>query len=265
MPLVTATQVIQDAFGDLNVFQLEETIANGLINTNIQNDALRRLNMMIGEWANQSLTIPATGRFVFPLLTGKGGPTNPYTIGPGGDLNIARPTSQNHVVGAGLLYGTPPFPFELEIPRGVATSEGWQQERIKDLPNTIFTWVYYRPDFSGGFGSIFLWPVPTDLTNSLVLYIDLALGTFPDVTTQFSVPDGYDEALHTNLALKLMRPYGRMNAEQRAALVIDARDTLANIKRSNMKLLDQENDFATIGHDTKRGIYNILTGEGGGT
>jgi len=265
MPLVSATTIIQNALYELNVFQLEETIANGLINTNIQNDCLARLNMLVGEWANESLTIPATGRFKFPLIGGKGGPTNPYTIGPGGDLNIARPTSQNHVVGAGLEYGTPPFPFELEIPRGVATSEGWQQERIKDLPNTIFTWVYYRPDFSGGFGSIFLWPVPTDLTNSLVLYIDLALGTFPDLTTQFSVPDGYDAALFTNLALKLMRSYGRLTADQRMALKEDARDTLATIKRSNYKLLDQENDFATIGHDTKRGIYNILTGEGGGT
>ena len=47
-------------------------------------DAFRRLNAMMGGWMIQPLTIPVTERLVFPLTANKGGPSNPYTIGPGG-------------------------------------------------------------------------------------------------------------------------------------------------------------------------------------
>jgi len=253
MPAVTALQIITDAFADREIFQ-----PGDLIDAASAQDALRRLNLMIGQWANQSLTIPAVSRLgPFPLLANKGSATNPYTIGIGGDLNVPRPTFQNSVVGAGLLYGTPAPPFDLEIPRGVATNSGWALERLKDLPSSIFTYIYYRPDYAGDLGAIFLWPVPTDLTNFLILYVEQAISTFADLTTSYTVPPGYDDALHFNLALRLIG-YGRPTTQDLKDL---AKDSFLVIQRANVKLVDVANDFAAIGGHGSPGVYNIETGE----
>lgn len=252
MPTVTATQVLTDAFRMLNVYQPGDTIAAA-----DSTDALRFLNLMIGQWAQTGLTIPAETRFVAPLVANKGSSTNPYTIGIGGDLNTPKPPNQNSLIDAGLLLNasTPP----VEIDRGVMTNQGYEGTRIKDLTSSLFTDVYYLPTFSNSLGSLYLWPVPTDLTNSLVLYIRAGLSAFADLTTIYSIPDGYDEALYAQLSLRLAIPYGRAVSDDLKTL---ARESFATIKRSNIQLCDLGNDFAGLGLDGgRRGIFNILTGD----
>ena len=262
MPAVTASQVILDAAADLNIFQQGETLSTPGIDANIPVDMLRRLNLMIGGFAQQGDLIPAVARVVAPLLSGKGASTNPYTIGVGGDINTARPPNQNSIVGAGLLFGTPVSPpGPLEVPRAVLTNDMWENLRLKNLPSVLFTDVYYRPDFSGDLGSIFLYPVPTDLANSLVLYIQQGLTTFVDLTTTYYVPPGYDDMLHFNLAMKLAVPYGRPISPD---LREQAETTLANVKRSNASLSDLSNDLAAIGTGrTRQGWYDLIAGTGG--
>lgn len=251
MPALTAQQIITDALADLNIYQTGETIASA-----DAADALRRLNGLIGQWAQSPLTVPAIERFVAPLQSGKGGTTSPYTIGVGGDLATPRPANQASVVGAGLLLNATIPP--VEIRRGLLTDDGWKALRLKDLTSTLFTSVYYRPDTADDLGTIFLWPVPTDLTNSLVLYLAGMLSTFADLTTSYSLPPGYASALHTNLALELAIPYGRaISADLRAW----ALKTLATIKRGNVVLSDLANDFAGLGGQGRGGRYNIQTGE----
>lgn len=254
MPTVTATQVLTDAFTSLNVYQPSETISAA--------DAtlgLRFLNLLIGQWAQQGLTVPATARLVFPLVAGKGTSTNPYTLGPGGDLNGPKPPNQDSLERASLLLmaSTPP----VELPRGLMTNDAYELVPLKDLTSTLFTSVYYAPTFAGGLGSIFLWPVPTDLSNRLVLYLRAPLGAFPDLTTVVSIPDGYDDALYKNLMVSggLARAFGRtIDPDMR----MDALQSLATIKRSNVQLSDLANDFARIGAGPGRGAYNLITGEG---
>ena len=257
MPTVTATQVMTDAFRMLNVYMPGDTIA-----TNDSTDALRFLNLMVGQWAQTGLTIPVVSRSVFTLLANKGSSTNPYTIGTSGDLNTPRPPNQGSIVCAGLLLNASSPP--VEIPRGVMTNDGWANTRIKDLTSTLFTNVYYRPDFAGNpiLGSLFLWPVPTDLTNRLILYIRAPLGTFADLTTVYSIPDGYDEALYAQLMLRLAIPFGRTLSDDQKEL---ARESFATLKRSNVQVSDLANDFAVIGHRGGRSShgYNIQTGDGG--
>src|SRR5216684_1277668 len=141
MPTVTATQVMTDAWEALNVFQPGDTIP-----AVDMTKGLRLLDLMIGQWAQTGLTIPAEIRNVFPLVGGKGSNTNPYTIGAGGDLNMTKPPNQNSVTGAGLLLNgsTPP----VEIQRGVMTNDGYDRQRIKDLQSTLFTNVFYLPTFA---------------------------------------------------------------------------------------------------------------------
>src|SRR5271154_738646 len=247
MPTVTGLSVVTAAFEELEVFQPGQSIPPADTTS-----ALARLNRMISGWAQLQFTIPAIARFVFPLVSGKGGTANPYSIGLGGDLNIAKPANQAAITSVGCLLNasTPP----VEIPRGMMTDDGWANTRIKDLTNSLFTLLYYNPTFTvAGLGTVQLWPVPLDATNSLVLYVQQALVAFADLVTVYQVPDGVEDALVYGLAKKLAKPWGST-----VDLTAEAMNALKIVKGSNLRLLDLPNDCVT---ENPRGGYNINTGQ----
>lgn len=246
----TALGVITAAFQELNCFLPSESIPSADANS-----ALGYLNRMMSSWRQQSLTIPSVAREVFTLTANKGGPSNPYTIGTGGDLNTQKPPSQSNITGAGLnLNSSSPV---VEIPRAVLTDDAWANVRVKELTSTLFTSVYYNPTFSTGLGTVNLWPVPTTSDNSLVLYLQKALIDFADLsTTTYTFPDGYEDALVYNLARRIAKPFG---APLEGDLLDKAVSSLRVIKRSNLKLCDLANDFA----GDRQARYNIVSGTGG--
>lgn len=322
MSFVAAQTLIKRMFQVLEVFQPGEAIpADDAI------DALAALNMMLGSWSVQPLTMPSITRNVFSLTDDVG----VYTIGPGGDFDTVRPIA---VTGAGLLLnssntpasvtsltrsgatvtatmpshgaatgqnvtirgaspaayngtfpitvtgvntftylfsGSPTSPatgtitaaFEsedddvTEVPRAVITDAAWQAIRVKALRSAQFTDVYYNPTFSGGLGTIHLWPIPNVETNALVLYLQQQIAAFANLTTQYYLPPGCDEAIVYNLARRQARPYGKPLNED---IVDMARMSLATFKRSNVKLVDLSTDPA-LTHDPS-GYYNIVSGTG---
>jgi hypothetical protein len=320
MALVSAQTLIKRMFGKLEVFSPGESIP-----APDASDALADLNMMMGSWALQPLTMPVIAREVFSLTSNLG----VYTIGPGGDFDTVRP---NALTGAGLLLnsqGTPAavvsltrsgsvvtvtmtshggsdgqnvtirgaspavfngtFPITVtgantftylfygsatspatgtitaafesdgnsvsEVPRAVITDDAWQAIRIKTLTSAQFTDVYYNPTFAGGLGTINLWPIPNVETNSLVLYSRQQISQFPNLTTQFQLPNGCDEAIVYNLALRRAPDYGKVPS---AVVVAMAAQSLATFKRGNVKMADLPTDPALTSDPS--GYYNILTG-----
>lgn len=204
---------------------------------------------MTGTLAIQPQTIPVIGREVFPLVAFKGGPSTPYTIGgTGGDFNTSRP---NELEGAGLLM--PGSPNPVEIPRAVITDDGWEAIQIKDLQSSLFTGVYYNAAFP--LGTINLWPVPNTTLNSLVLYRKEQLGQFTSLTAVYNVPNGYDEMLEYNLAVRLAGPY-RMPLPPYVQQM--ATETLGQVKRANYRITDVAVDPALARQ--RRYGYNINTG-----
>lgn len=227
-----ALDLITDAFYELNVFMPGESIPN--------RDAqfgLRALNGMIGSWATQPLTIPATARYVLDLVIGQGGPDDPYTIGSGGDYDIARPVNQNSISQAMLLL----IDGATEIPLGVMTDQSYDQLPVKSLASTQPTSIYYNPTFTSGLGALYIWPVPSTTNTQLVLYVEQALTTFGNLTTAYQLPPGYIDAITYGLARRLAAPYGRQVTED---LNYKADRALMLIKRANLKLSDMQNDFA---------------------
>jgi hypothetical protein len=215
---------------------------------------------MMGSLAIQPASIPVTAREVFPLIAGRGGPNDanvigggPYSIGVGGDFNTSRP---NSIDGVGLLLNAG-LPNQVEIPRAVYTEDGWEAVPIKDLPNQLFTGLYYSATFTvNNLGTIYLWPVPNVSNTQLVIYRNQQLGTFPSLTATYIVPDGYDEMLEYNLAVRLAGPYKR----QLPPYVLQmAAESLANVKRANMKLSDLPVDPGLTAGSRRYG-YNILSG-----
>lgn len=217
-------------------------------------DAFRRLNNMMGQWMTQPQTIPVTTRSEFALTANKGGPGNEYTIGVGGDFNVIRPATGFLNVGLQLGGTTPP----VEMPRAILTDDSWAALQVKTLSSPLFTSLYYNPTFTAGLGSINLWPVPDNALHKLVLYYGQQISEFASLTTGYTFPPGYDEAIEYNLAIRLAPPYGKQVPGDVAVMAIRS---LAQIKRVNLKLSDLPVDPA-ITHD-HRGGYNIVSGQGG--
>jgi hypothetical protein len=255
MSATTGLTVVTGAYELLQVIATGDPLPSALLAT-----GFRRLNMLIGTWATMPLTIPVIARETFPVLGGtKGGPANPYTVGPGGDLNTPRPLT---LTGVGLVM-FPGLVNEVEIPRALYTDDMYQADQLKNLQNTLFTGAYYNPTFQGGFGSLSLWPVATDTSNQIAIYRPQQLAPFTTPTAIYYLPEGADEALEYNLALRLADP-GAVPAERLANIQQIARTSLASFKRSNTQIYDMPVDAAfTQNNYTRRTGYNIVTGTGG--
>lgn len=215
---------------------------------------LAELNMMVSGWAPQTQNIPVVSREVFDLEADKGGPDDPYTIGDGGDFDTIRPASQSSITGVGLLLlSTTP---SVEIPRVVFTDDAWQNVQIKDLSNSLFTGLYYNPTYADSLGTINLWPVPDVATNDIVLYIQRPIAQFANLLTEYDFPDGYEDAIVSNLALRIADISGRVVTARMEKV---ARNSLAMLQRINIKMADLAVDVMWTSQSRKF-AYNINQG-----
>jgi hypothetical protein len=244
----TALQLITKSAYDIGAIAIGDSLESALAQ-----DGLSRLNAMLNAWIVQPLTIPAVIREVFSITANQ----STYTIGPGGDFNTTRPTM---LTGASLLLNT--SSPSIEIPITVMTDDMYQAITIKTQTNTLFTAVYLNTNLvsaSYALAQIFVWPVPTTAANDLVLYRPEQITSFANLTTQYTFPPGYEEAMEYNLARRLSTPWGR---ELPAEIDRMARESLAWVKRQNYKLSDLPNDAARAISSTY-GYYNINSDTGG--
>lgn len=244
MPTVTGTSLAEAAFGILNVFLPGEAIPgpDGEF-------ALATLNRMLNQWRTRRLLVPLVARERFDLTVGKGSPTNPYTIGSGGDFDTERPATQAAIVSAALvLAASSP---EVRTPLGIYTTDAYNAQPLPTLTG-IPTGLYYNPTYGSGFGSIFLWPVPDAADNDLELFLRKPIAAFADLSTEYQIPDGADDAVVYQLAKRLAGPYGKTMTQSDLQL---AAESYSAYKRANMQLSDLANDAWT-----SPAIFNITTG-----
>lgn len=248
----TANTICIGALTLLGIIDPEDAPSNPMLA-----DAFRRLNMMMGQWSLQNLTIPVEEREVFPIVAGKGSPTTPYTYGPNGDFNSSRPLNLN---ACGLLLNTNPS-IPVEIPRAVLTDQDYQNIQIKTLTNALFTNVYYNATFAAGLGTVYLWPVPDgSQSTSIALYRNAQLGLFTSPTASYDLPEGADEAVEYNLAKRLLDVYS-VDATKKLNIIDVAKTSLAIYKRSNMQMFDLPTDQMFLIGSRRSGGYNINTGD----
>ncbi len=249
---ITANALIASAFGLLNVYAADESVP-----ADAAADALTRLNRLIGGWAIRTGPIPARARVVTAILANRGSTSAPYTIGTGGTINTPRPARPAALTHAALLLtaSTP----TVEIPLTVLTDQEWEGLATKDMAGTQPLAVYYDPTITAGLGAVLFWPVPSAATNSLVLYLDQPISEFADLTTSYTLPTGYEEALEYALARRLATPYGRTLDAETARIAVSS---LAAIGRANLDLVSLANELAAIGTSggATVGGYTIQTG-----
>ncbi len=88
----SANTILRKSFFDCGIIAANESLEN-----DDAQDGLERLNNMVAGWRTSQGTTLAIERNIFALTANK----QTYTIGIGGDFNVARPV--NTITGAGLL------------------------------------------------------------------------------------------------------------------------------------------------------------------
>lgn len=209
----TAGDLIRDALLDLAVIDAGEAVdaATGA-------DCLRRLNSMLNTWSAEGLMIYTFNRAVYSMVIGQAS----YTLGTGGNFNADRPIWFNM---ASVIPGSSP---SLEIPIDIMSDEDWQTVPIKTLASTFPVCIHPRGDYP--LNTIDVWPVPT-ASCSLVIYAPSALSEFALITSTASFPPGYEEAIRSNLAVRVALMFGR-NAS--ADLIKQATTSKNTLKAQNL-------------------------------
>ena len=134
---------------------------------------------------------------------------------------------------------------EFERPIEVYTRDQWADVRLKRMTCSQPTGVYY--DRNEPIGTLNFWPIPTGTTVAPVLYLPSPLMAVASLNTDLILPPAYEEAIRYNLAVRCCRIFGRPVDQDIAKL---ASDTLADLKRSNLTIMEARVDPALLNRGT---------------
>ena len=235
----TAQSMIQDVLESLKVYAPGVTV-----NAADSSRVLSCLNQMLDSWSNEHLSCYANLEQSFTLTPGLG----VYTIGPTGSPTITAPRPLSVTTGPGAAYLMDANNNRYSI--DVIEQDQWNQIGLlteqSDLPDTMF----YDPQYPLGIINIF--PMPT---TAYKIYFDarLQLQDMPNLTTAFSLPPGYMQAIKDNLVIQVWEYFRQ--GDPPGWRIEKAGKSLGNIKRTNIRQSPSLYDGALIAKAP--GNYNI--------
>ena len=240
--MATVRDIVTGALQEIGVLAAGETATDA--------DAtigLSSLNDLLDQWAAERLQIYEIDRTTWTIVSG----TRDYTLGSGGDINIARPMYVDHI---NFLDTSPTEPLERQLQP--LTEDAWSRVPIKTLEAPFPTSWYC--DRSYPLATVSLWPVPTSATIQGVIYAPTAVAEFSSLASTVALPPGYRRMLIKNLAVDLTSPFER---EAQPALIHEAMESKGVVKRSNKRLMDMSiENAALVQGRSGRFIYDINVG-----
>ena len=238
--------------GDLITLALKDSGVLGVGQTALAedaNDALSRLNMMLGQWNRRRWLIY---HLVDTYLQSAGAQS--YTIGTGGQFNVTRPAKiaaafSRMNPGANGQPSASSVDYPLEI---VAAREDWNQIKVKGIASFPYYCFY---DAAYPLGQLYFWPVPQNIYELHVSTLDV-ISAFTGLSQTIALPPEYFEALLYNLMTRLRVGY-RLPPDP----AIDglARAALQTIRTANAQVprLSVPSDLSQ-----PRGRYNVYSDQG---
>jgi hypothetical protein len=206
-------------------------------------EGLATLNRMIDSWSNENLLIYSKVREELTLTPSDGS----YTMGSSGNLNTTRAIK----IESATIENQSSSPMTETALRIIRTAAEWagitSKESTSEIPEYLFLEGTYPLE------TMNLYPVPT-YAHKLVLYSQKPITQVSTLDTSVSLPQGYDEALTYNLAIRLSPEYGRPVSQEVAMIATESK---AAIKRTNIRpsLLRCDSAVAAVGR------FNIYTGD----
>lgn len=233
--------VVTWAHQDLGTYAAGETLSAADVL-----DGLSALNAVIDQLKAERLAIHHLARTTWTIVAS----TTSYTVGAGGTINVARPVSQLRAA----YYVTATTPVT-EIGLGESlTPDEWMGLSQKGQTSTAPARFYYEPTIASGFGTLYLWPVPTVSTLTGVLYAPRQVDEFATVNDTVLLPPGYKRMLRKLLAIELAPSFDRPVSQD---LKDAARDAVTVVKRSNVRLSEMRFDGVFT---DRSGGWDIETG-----
>lgn len=212
--------------------------SNTTMGTDESADALVALNAMLDAWRNEELMCYARQSESLTLSAS----TASYTIGPGGTLNTTRPVAveQCWIEASNITYQ-------------VKLIEDGEYNNIPDKASTAQfpNRANYRPTMSTGI--LYVYPVP-NATATMKLFTRIVVAAFSAVTDTVTLPPGWEDALASNLAVRLAPEYEGSKVSDELRMM--ARESRAGIKRINMRPLKAHTELPAL---LGGGRSNIIT------
>lgn len=208
------SDIINLALGDIGVIGDGQTPDGG--DSQI---AFMTLNQMLAQWRTSNLEVYCQKKLVVPM---NGALT--YTIGPGGNLSVDRPTDitsaqwRNGTLDADLLYSL----------RVLPTLTDWQElttQALSAWPSAVL----YEPTFP--LGTIYVWPQPA--SGQLELIVRQPMPVYISIGDDIQLPPEYEAAVRFNLAVWCG---GVFSTPVRPDISKLASRTLRALKRSNTRV-----------------------------
>ncbi len=237
--MTTASDILTRAARSLGYLGRTEVMSAADIN-----DALLTFNTMLDSWSNEKLMSYITLERTFTLIIGQ----QQYTIGPGGNFNTARPFD---ITQAFITDSN-----QLRYPVTILPQDKWNLIGELNINSQIPTTLFYDPQYPLGVINIF--PVPL-VGYTLTIDSTQAQVDFTSLTQSLSMPLGYERMMISNLAIELMGAGWPclLNQLQLAALMKQAEESKANVKRTNIKEVIADYDQAIV--SKSYATYNIYS------
>lgn len=231
--MTTARKLIEQALKKNNVLGVGQSL-----NPEDAADGLVVLNNMLASWSVEGGMVFTESRETFNLTNLKG----EYTIGAGGDFDTVKPYS---IQAAFVTQSTTDYSLQ-----------NYDQKQYAQIPSKdtsgIPTIFYFDNNYP--LATVFLYPLPTD-TASVTFYSTKVLESFTNLTTDVSLPAGYDKAIIDNLSVELAPYYEKqssIDSKEQAKLSKGVVFTSNNRNENHIAYVDN----ALIGNRT----YNIYSG-----
>ncbi len=191
-------------------------------------DGLKSLNDILENWSLENLSVWQSDNATLALTVGQAS----YTVGAGGDLNMARPVR----VGSASFARVSGADFPIE-PWSLAE---YNQIAVKDIGGIPQRLVYLN---EYPLGQIILYPVPSQAMTLHLMY-DRVLAFPLTLATVLAFPPGYEKALRYTLANNLAPEYG---VTPPAVVPQIAASSKGDIKRANKVPVKSSYDPALTG------------------
>lgn len=226
--MTTVREIVTDALIQLGVCDPSESAT-----ADQAASALRELNRMIQAWNTEDLMIYTVDRQVFTLTVNK----QFYTIGIGGDFVTTYPVRPGQIDLASVLVSS----GTVEIPIEILNDEQWRDTTVKQVNSGYPLAMWSNGNYP--LNTLAFWPVPQQV-NSVVLYIWGQTSSFSDINASVTMPQGYEDALVSNLAIRLSPAYG---VQPNPVLLQMAAQAKSRIKRMNWEPTYRSTDPALLG------------------
>jgi len=229
----TALNLITDVLLDMGVIADQQTP------TSSQSvGALVKLNDLIESWNLDPQKLYGATQSIIPFVANQA----VYTIGSGGDLNIARPNQINQA----FVRSTSQAPSQQQdLPITILTDQQWADIPVKGMIGTFPYAVWFN--MTNPLIEAYVTPIPTGSNYSLVIWDNNDNATL-SLNTVLVLPPGYKRALKYGLFIELAPSY---QIQVPAEISTLAATSKMSIDRQNLQINTLETSDAIR--------YNILS------